>query len=330
MAVRLVERLLTPSGSLVLEVCRALWAWQGLWEQICGDGALEILDQNLLAQHEHLENELEARRSVAGGVAEAVRQMNERERHNFQTNAQQQREQIITRHAWELRRVLCGQQLVLAQLQVPGFEEGPTVDDASLQYQSRIGQYLHSAFFIRTKMGAAPHESMLKSQLTKLKREQESSGGTRSPIGGHSPVPLRHRPVSPVPPPSYTLGASQQQQQQQTMMGMPVGGYHNGGVGGYAPPPMPTLLNQPGGGGLPTYMPQPPSYGGMGPPPPPPNANMMMMMPPPPQGLPPLPGHHTQLPPPPPPMPPGAHYPPPPSQQQQQQQHYPPYYPPPR
>lgn len=319
MAVRLVERLLTPSGSLVLEVCRGLWAWQGLWEQICGDGALDALDQTLLAQHEQLENELEARRSVAGGAADAVRQMNERERHNFQTNAQQQREQILTRNAWELRRVLCGQQLMLAQLQVPGFEEGPTVDDASLQYQSRIGQYLHSAFFIRTKMGAAPHETMLKSQLTKLKREQES-GGTHSPKGGNSPLPLRHRPVSPVPPPSYNLGVSQQQQQQQSMMGMPVGGYHNGGGGGYAPP-MPTLQNQPGGG-LPTYMPQPPSYGGMVPPP-------MMMMPPP-QGLPPLPGHHT-LPPPPPPLPPGAHYPPPSQhQQQQQQQHYPPYYPPPR
>ena len=312
MAVQLAERLLAPSGSLVLEVCRGLWALQGFREQACGDGALEVLDQTLLAQHEQLESELEARLSVAGAATDAVRQMNDRERHNFQTNAQHQREQILTQSAWELRRVLCCQQLILAKLQVPGFEEGPTVDDSSLQYQSLIGQYLHSAFFIRNKMGAAPHESMLKSQLTKLKREQE---GTRSPMGGNSPLPLRHRPVSPVPPLSYNLGASQQQQ---SMMGMPVGGYHNNSGGGYAPPPMPTTA-----AGLPTYMPQPPSYGMV----PPANAMMMMMHP---QGLPPLPGHHSlpPPPPPPPPLPPGVHYPPPP---QQQQQHYPPYnYPPPR
>lgn len=316
MAVQLVERLLSSSGSLVLEVCRGLWALQGFREQEC-DRALESVDATLLQQHERLESELEARWSVAGAAADAVRQMNDRERHNFQTNARQQRQQILTQSAWELRLVLCWQQLILAKLQVPGFEEGPTVDDASLQFQSLIGQYLHSAFFIRNKMGAAPHESMLKSQLTKLKREQESVGA-RSPMGGNSPLPSsRRHPVSPVPPPSsYNLGTSQQP------IGMPpVGGYNSG----YAPL-MPTALPthpQPGmmtaAAGLPLYMPQPPSYG-MAPLPPPP----------PPQGLPPLPpgGPHHSLPPPPPPpppLPPGALYPPP-----SQQHHYPPYYQPPR
>lgn len=306
MAVQLVERLLTPSsGSLVLEVCRGLWALQGVKEQEC-QSALETLDRSLLAQHERLEAELEARLSVAeAAVADAVRQMNDRERHSFQSNAVQQRQQVLTHGAWELRKVLCWQQTLLAKLDVPGFEEGPTVDDSSLQFQSFICQYLHSAFFIRNKMGVAPHESMLKSQLKKLKREQE--GGTRSPMGGSSPVPPM-RKQSPVPPPVYNLGTPQQQQQQQPiMMQQQQQGYS------YAPPIPQHQQQQPmmataAGTGLPQYMPQQPPYG------------MMMGMPQQQPGLPPLPptGRSQQPPLPPPPPPPqqggytggGGQYPP--------------------
>ena len=319
-AVQLAERLLTPSGTLVLEVCRGLWALQGLREKECYR-ALTALDQTLLEQHERIENELDARLSVAGAAAEAVRQMNARERHNFQTNAQHQRDHLLTHSAWELRLVLCWQQLILEKLQVPGFQDGPTVDDSSLQFQSLIGQYLHSAFFIRNKMGVAPHEAMIKSQITKLKREQESGGGAggggaRSPKGGNSPVPLssmRQHQISPVPPPAYNLGAPQ------PMMGRSHGGYNSG----YAPSlPTQSGMMTTSGGGLPMYMPQQHQQQSYGMPPPLPNAMMMPQ-----QGLPPLPGQQHLPPPPPPPPPPGyGGLPPLPSASHP----YPPYYPPPR
>jgi len=276
----------------VLEVCRGLWALQALHEQE-SQTALEAVDQTLLQQYERVESDLEARLSVAGNAAEAVAQMNERERHNFEQNARQQRQTVLTKSAWELRQVLCWQQQMLAKLQVPGFEEGPTVDDSSLQFQSLICQYLHSAFFIRNKMGASPHETMLKSQLKKLTKEQQGGGGSRSPMGGSSPVPpmRQHSPV-----PSYNLGTPQQP------------GYAN-----YNAPPFPQHPSMMGNvatvgaaAGLPQYMPQQQQYG---------QPPMMMMQQQ--QGLPPLPPQQQPPPPPPPPPPPGGY---------QQQQQYPPYY----
>jgi len=298
LAIPLIERLLETSGSLVLEVCRGLWALQALKEQE-SHRALAALDKTLLKEHERVESELDARLSVAGAASDAVRQMNDRERHSFQMNAGQRRQNVLTTVAWELRKVLCWQQQILAKLQVPGFEEGPTVDDSSLQFQSQICQYLHSAFFIRNKMGASPHETMLKSQLRKLKKEQQG-GGSRSPMGGSSPVPPM-RQQSPVPPPAYNLGTQQHQPPPVIMQAPPQGAYN------YPPPP---LQQQPIMGGMPPqYMHHPQQYGQQTP--------MMMGPPPGSQGLPPLPPNQQQ--PPPPPPPPGSYG-------GQQQQQYPPYY----
>jgi hypothetical protein len=201
LAVRLVQRLLHPSGGVVLEVCRALWMLQGLQEQSKYD-AFSTLDARLVAEHERLESELNARLSVAGTeMSEAVAMMNDRERQIAHHQANQQRQQLVYQSAWDARQLLCLQQQLLAQLDVPGFEDGPSVDAETLQLQSYLCQYLHSAFYIRNRMGSEPHESMLKSQLKKLLREQEqqqsSAGGhspkmsgTLSPVNRNSPVPL--------------------------------------------------------------------------------------------------------------------------------------------
>ena len=173
LAVKIVQRLLSPSGGIVLEICRALWMIHGLFEQSQYD-TFYTFDTKLQNEHERLESELEARLSVAGtGMSEAVTLMNERERTIFHHQANQQRQQLVNQSAWAFRQLLYLQQVVLCKLDMPGFEDGPTVDAESLLLQSYVCQYIHSAFYIRNRMGSEPHESMLRSQLKKLIREQE-------------------------------------------------------------------------------------------------------------------------------------------------------------
>ena len=182
LAVKIVQRLLTPSGGIVLEVSRALWMIHGLVEKSQYDSFYNF-DTKLQTEHEGLESELEARLSVAGtGMSEAVAIMNDRERTIFHHQANQQRQQLVNQSAWTFRQLLYLQQVVLCKLDVPGFEDGPTVDAESLLLQSYICQYIHSAFYIRNRMGSEPHESMLRSQLKKLLREQEQlQNGSHSP-----------------------------------------------------------------------------------------------------------------------------------------------------
>jgi hypothetical protein len=156
----------------------------GLFEQSQYD-TFNAMDTKFQNESDRLESELEARLSVAGtGMAHAVSAMNERERTIFHHQANQQRQQLVNQSAWAFRQLLYLQQVVLCKLDVPGFEDGPTVDAESLLLQSYICQYIHSAFYIRHRMGSEPHESMLRSQLKKLLREQEQQ---QQQIGSHSP-----------------------------------------------------------------------------------------------------------------------------------------------
>lgn len=297
LAVHLVERLLSPSGGVVLEVCRALWTLQALKEQESWE-SIVALDKSLVAEHERLESELDARLSIAGAVSNAVSQMNQRERHNFQINAGQQRQHVLNQSAWSFRQLLCWQQQALATLDVPGFEEGPTVDAAALQLQSQICQYLHSAFYIRNRMGSEPHETMLRSQLKKLQKEQE---GCRSPkqASTTNSVPMV-RQHSPLPPPSYNshnimtggnLMMPIMQPQQQHLQQQQQTSYNP-----YPPQQQPPLQQQPMMMGMHTYAPQGMLYGQQQQPP------MMMMQQqqlylPPQLPLPPLPPSQPQPPP---------------------------------
>ena len=209
LAIKIVQRLLSPSGSIVLEICRALWMIHGLFEQSQYD-TFYAMDTKLQNESDRLESELEARLSVAGtGMSQAVSLMNDRERSIFHHQANQQRQQLVNQSAWAFRQLLYLQQVVLSKLDIPGFEDGPTVDAESLLLQSYICQYIHSAFYIRNRMGSEPHESMLRSQLKKLLREQEQ----QLHIGIQSP---KINPVSHVNRNSPMLlpPASQQSQQQ--------------------------------------------------------------------------------------------------------------------
>jgi hypothetical protein len=286
LAAQVVQRLLSPSGGMLLEVCRALWMLQGLLEQSKYE-TFRSTDTRFLAEHERLESELDARLSVAGtGMSEAVALMNDRERHMFHHQANQQRQQVVNQTAWDFRQLLCLQQIVLSKLDVPGFEDGPTVDEETLQLQSYICQYLHSAFYIRNRMGSSPHESMLRAQLKKLLREQElqqnqqhqhgglgshspKMNGTSSPAIRNSPVPPMTQqygsvngsaPMLPnVPSQPYSVYTQQQYQQptpqlQPMMMMMMPNGMQPGPPQHYSSQQQYTM---PGGGQM-MYQPPPP------------------------------------------------------------------------
>lgn len=262
-------------------MCRALWSLQALKEQDV-KSKVDAIENKLVAQHEQLEKEQGTRLDVAtGNLLAAVQEMNEREMAQFQLQAEQQRQSVLNENAWELRKLLCGQQTVLAKLDVPGFLDGPTVDAPVLQLQSQICKYLHSAFYIRSKLGPSPHEAMLTSQLKKLKTL--SSSPVPAGRGGTSPIPATAR-LSPVPqsyggggPPTglhpmpqhgeeyNSMTMTQQPPTLQPILGPPGNyGYHGGAPGmmqqhGIGQLPVnPTYGNQQ----YPGQPHQPPPYGG--------------------------------------------------------------------
>ncbi len=215
MALQLVERILSPSGSILLEVCRGLWSMQALQEKKSNE-AVDALDTTMKAELEKLEASLESRLTVASG--EAVLAMNANARSEFQNTCGQQRQGLLTGIAWEFRNLLYIQQQILSKMKVPGFE-GPTVDPNTIKLQAKVCSYLHSAFFLRTRVGEEPHVTMLKGHLNALQKEKE-----RQP--SNSPIPRsfggQHPP--PVPPPqnnyNYMMPQLQFQHQQQPGMVM--------------------------------------------------------------------------------------------------------------
>ena len=60
------------------------------------------------------------------------------------------------------------QQQLLTKAGVPGFH-GPTADENVIAMQSNICGFLHSAFFLRARVGEASHVSMLRKQEERLK-----------------------------------------------------------------------------------------------------------------------------------------------------------------
>ena len=254
LAYRLIERVMNPSGTLLLEVCQGLWALHALKEKKASE-ALEMLDTNLRAEMDKMEATLEARLSVAGAATTSVQQMNANARREFQSNCGLQRQNLLTSIAWEFRQLLCVQQQVLMKLKVPGFEDGATVDVGALDLQARVCSYLHSAFFLRSRVGEEPHVNMLKGHLKSLQKERDQP---KSP----SPVPpsfASHQvPLPPLPPPPHGGYAPPQ-----PVMGMAppqdYGGYQGQaqmmGNQSLPPPPPPPYGNQ-----QQQYPPQPPYY----------------------------------------------------------------------
>lgn len=114
---------------------------------------------------------------------------------------------LLTHHISIHPQLLCTQQQVLTKLKVPGFE-GPTVDANALELQSRLCSYLHSAFYLRARIGEAPHQAMLKSQADRLKTELETQP---------TPQPQQLVPPGNNVPPQPPFPVQQQQIPQQQM-----------------------------------------------------------------------------------------------------------------
>jgi hypothetical protein len=94
------------------------------------------------------------------------------------------------------------------------------VDASALKLQSQICMYLHSAFYLRKRIGDAPHVSMLEKQAIRLDKEleqmlQEEQHHQDQQFGGGSNLPL------PPPPPPQTGNAYDYSYQQQPMAGLP-------------------------------------------------------------------------------------------------------------
>jgi hypothetical protein len=279
LALELTQTLLSPAGNLVLQVCRALWTMSALQERESGK-RLDALDESLLEAHAHREADWANRLSVAAEANESsIHHMIGQERHSFAQSCCQERERLFHAAAWEARRLLCAQQIVLSKLRIPTFTQdgGTTVDSSTLARQATVCAFLHSAFYLRQRIGTDPHLSMLASQAKRL---------TMLPAGGMPPPPVTIEKRTPVSAPMPQSRSHQPQQQQQMYHNHPPPGYGN-----Y--PPQQQQQQQPmygGGGGYGAYPPQqqqpmysgqqqqmmqqqhppgmpPPGYGG--PPPPP-------------------------------------------------------------
>ena len=208
-----------------------------------------------------MEADLDARASVAGGALSAVEQANDKERSSFDAQSEAQRQQLLSLSAWEFRKVklmyypshicfmsdgltfyfctvaghtqiLYTHQIILTSAKIPGFE-GPTVDSGAIAFQSKVCSLMHSAFYLRARVGETAHLNMLEKQLESLEKIIQTTVKTE-PVGKpqyQAPFqmpPMQQFPPPPPfsqPPPMLYAG----QPQQQPMMGvtqipaMPVG-----------------------------------------------------------------------------------------------------------
>ena len=140
-----------------------------------------------------MDADLEARLSVAGAALTAVQQINVNEKDAFIASCNQQRQYLQALISWEFRQLLAMQQQILTDAGLPEFH-GPTLDRVSLYKQSAICSFLHSAFYLRSRIGEDAHLAMLKSQEARISSQ----------------------PLIPMPLP-VDLVESQLQQQQQLL-----------------------------------------------------------------------------------------------------------------
>jgi len=155
-------------GSALLELCHACWMMTALKEEE-DVKAKEALEKKIANDTEALETNLAARASVAGGAIAAVQHANEQERNQFIMQCAVQREQLLAMSAWEFRKLLYSQQILLTSAKLPYFD-GPSVDSASITAQARVCSILHSAFYLRARVGEDNHVKMLTKQLESLQK----------------------------------------------------------------------------------------------------------------------------------------------------------------
>eukprot|EP00979_Chaetoceros_neogracilis_P008692 scaffold1931_cov281-Chaetoceros_neogracile.AAC.3 len=115
--------------------------------------------------------DLEARLSVAGAALVAVQQINANEKEVFIASCNSQRQHLQSLVAWEFRLLLAQQQQIFTNTGLPEFN-GPTVENVLMYKQSAICSFLHSAFYLRNRIGDKAHLAMLKSQEVRLKAQE--------------------------------------------------------------------------------------------------------------------------------------------------------------
>lgn len=189
LALKLIQMLLKKdesdqSGTILLDVSRACWTMTALKEKEAAK-AIETLDNKMSRDLEALEATLESRASVAGEAAlAAVQMINEAEKNNFLAGCNQIRQQLIDGHAWQFRELLAVQQQILTKAGVPYFD-GSTVDASMIHIQANICAFMHSAFFLRARIGEKQHLAMLATQEKRLAEAVKSAPPSFPPGGGY-------------------------------------------------------------------------------------------------------------------------------------------------
>jgi hypothetical protein len=92
---------------------------------------------------------------------------------------------------------------LLSSAKLPGFD-GPTVDSMAITYQSKVCSVMHSAFYLRARVGEASHMTMLNKQIESL--EKIISTPVKIEPLPHFPAPPQVQPPMPmfsVPPPVF-------------------------------------------------------------------------------------------------------------------------------
>jgi hypothetical protein len=249
LALSLVSRLLEPSGDAILDVARGMWTFTALQEKHAAE-VLEDLNDKVLKELKTLKERHNVQLSVAGAAEDAIRTMHETERRTFEANCQQRRQKIVEESAWKFRELLWIQQQFFTKLKIPGFA-GTTVDASELEFQARVCSYLHSAFFLRKRIGEQAHVKMLETQRKRLEDIQNTVGSPpRGPVANYNTSGDR---LSPTP---MNLPGNYFQQQpgmsfvphQQTYTGAAAVGYPAQPTHGMLPIQQFPLQQQPGGG----------------------------------------------------------------------------------
>ena len=182
-----------------------------------------------------MEADLDARASVAGGALAAVQQANDKERNSFEAQSEAQRNQLLSSIAWEFRKLLYTQQIILASAKLPGFQ-GPTVDSSTIAFQSKVCSVMHSAFYLRARVGETSHVNMLNKQLESLEKfiqtqvkteptqqSQFQAAPFQLPLPPPPPMQFPQPPQFSQPPPMYAAGQIPQPIQTMGVTTMPLG-----------------------------------------------------------------------------------------------------------
>lgn len=212
LALQLVRTLLNKEqGNVILDVCKGCWVMTSLKEQEAVK-VIQKFEKQMKSELKLLESKLTARQSVAGPALTAVQQINENERNEFMIALNQKHQQLLDNIAWEFRKLLALQQNILTAANLHGFH-GATVDAQTIALQSKICSVMHSAFFLRTRVGEQAHVTMLSNLEDKLSKEKVTpppppprrSEKLVIPPINYAPQQQRQHPHNLPPPPPFNL-----------------------------------------------------------------------------------------------------------------------------